>query len=65
MPEAKECLCCAEIPRVANVTMEVPEIDCITEHPGFSPICLNEYVLRVAYYQYKQRYGHRNEQGNE
>ena len=45
--------------------MKVPEIGCITEHPGFLQICLNEYVLRVAYYQYKQRYGHRNEQGKQ
>ena len=32
-------------------------IQCITEHPGFSSVCLNIWVLQTAYYQYQQHYG--------
>ena len=31
---------------------------CITEHEGFSAVCLNRWVLQTAYYfQYRQQYG--------
>ena len=29
---------------------------CITQHPGFHPVCINRWVLQVAWYQYKQQY---------
>lgn len=34
-----------------------PNILCITDHPGFSPVCLNPWVLQASYYQYRQEYG--------
>jgi hypothetical protein len=36
----------------------------ITNHPGFQTVCLDPYVLQVAYYQYLQQYEERPEQGN-
>lgn len=30
------------------------EKTCITQHPGFSPVCLNIHVLRTAWFQYRQ-----------
>ena len=29
---------------------------CITQHPGFHPVCINRWVLQTAWYQYKQQY---------
>lgn len=36
--------------------MKNDEVECITDHPGFEPVCLNTYVLDTAYNQYKQQY---------
>ena len=30
---------------------------CFTEHPGFGPVCLNEYVLEMSYNHFKVAYG--------
>jgi len=65
MPTARECVCFLEISKVVDVKNETDNIQCITDHPGFHPVCLDEYVLRVAYYQYRQQYGNRPEQENE
>lgn len=57
MASEVECVCCKEISRVAGNIDESEEIiNCITEHSGFNPVCLNTYVLETAYYQYKQQY---------
>lgn len=64
MPTARECICCEEINQVVTVKNE-ETVQCITDHPGFRPICLDMHVLRVAYYQYRQQYGERPEQANE
>ena len=57
MPSQRECVCCHEITRVTDVMQQVdPEVLCVTLHPGFEPVCLNEYVLDTAYYQYRQQY---------
>ena len=29
---------------------------CITQHPGFSAVCLNRWGLQTVWYQYKQEY---------
>lgn len=29
---------------------------CITQHPGFMHVCINKWVLKTAWYQYKQNY---------
>ena len=38
------------------------EIQCITDHPGFSSGCLDPWVLEIAYSHYKQEHGHMAEQ---
>ena len=64
MDRAEECVCCHEIPQVVNKNMEVFETDklvtkpdCITDNPGFEAVCLNHWVLQVAWFHYKQQYG--------
>jgi hypothetical protein len=64
MPTARECICCQEIHQVVAVANE-ENLQCITDHPGFHPVCLDVHVLQVAYYQYRQQYGERPEQANE
>ncbi|XP_063447183.1 uncharacterized protein LOC134726698 [Mytilus trossulus] len=44
---------------------EHPDTACITDHPGFHPVCLDIHVLKVAYYQYRQQYGEHPDHGNE
>lgn len=55
MPLAKECVCCKKT-RVLLVLMKNDEVECITDQPGFEPVCLNTYVLDTARNQYKQQY---------
>jgi len=52
-----ESVCCVELEKVMGVWKADEEISCITMHEGFGPICLNPYVLQVAYYGYRQNYG--------
>lgn len=60
MPLMTECVCCQEIDKVKdlfdNEQYGGTSYKCIAEHPGFSPACLNIYVLQIAYLQYKQQY---------
>ncbi|CAG2209548.1 unnamed protein product [Mytilus edulis] len=65
MPSAKECVCCCEISKIVDVKNEHPDTACITDHPGFHPVCLDIHVLNVAYYQYRQQYGEHPDHGNE
>lgn len=55
VPLAKECVCCKET-KVLLELMKNDEVECITDHPGFEPVCLNTYALDTAYNQYKQKY---------
>ncbi|CAC5422651.1 unnamed protein product [Mytilus coruscus] len=64
MTTARECICCNEVQRVLDVKNE-EDISCITQHPGFLPVCLNVHVLGVANFQYRQEYGDTPEQANE
>lgn len=50
MDTGRECLCCEEVTSVAEKMSEV-------EHPGFTTVCLDIWVLQTAYYQYRQHYG--------
>lgn len=66
MPTGLECVCCREIPEVNTRIQEEEDdeqtkITCITEHSGFSPICINRHTLRTAYFAYRDRYGDRND----
>eukprot|EP00057_Strongylocentrotus_purpuratus_P000404 XP_001175945.2 PREDICTED: uncharacterized protein LOC752337 [Strongylocentrotus purpuratus] len=59
MPTARESVCCKEVEKVIKKMdeyMENNNLKCITEHPGFRTVCLDEHVLDVAYYQYRQQY---------
>lgn len=58
MPTASECICCHEIDNVVQKIQESgKDINCIVDHDGFDPVCLNVWVLQAAYYSYRQRYG--------
>ena len=63
MDSVHECMCCQEINEIASLCMqmvvegEAAEAPlCITDHPGFLAVCTNKYVLRTAWFQYKQQY---------
>ena len=58
MSTSLECVCCREIQQVLDKLgeIEAPAL-CITEHPGFSTVCLDMWVLQTAFYQYRQHYG--------
>ena len=58
-----ECVRCKEINEIAPLCMqivvegEVVEAPlCTTDHQGFLAVCTNKYVLRTAWFQYKQQY---------
>ncbi|XP_065892577.1 uncharacterized protein [Dysidea avara] len=56
MPTRKECICCCSIVEMVAKLEEVGAT-CITESEGFNAVCLNQWVLETAYYQYRQQYG--------
>ena len=63
MGRAEACICCQEIEQVKNKLNEAvtsgeceEEPTCITQHPGFHPVCINRWVLQTAWYQYKQQF---------
>jgi len=53
MPTVEECTCCQEI---AEVTNQLDE-----QHPSFSGVCTDIWVLRAAYLAYRQQYGDSND----
>lgn len=57
MDRTEECKCCKEYDGISDImnVLQHP-LPCITRHPGFSAICLNKWVLKVAWWQYKQQY---------
>ena len=46
-----------------RVKCEAGEVACITEHRSFDSVCLDEFVLEMAYLGYRQMYGQM--QGNQ
>lgn len=45
----KECWCCMEIDKCSEeMAMFDEATGCITSHPGYQEVCLNEWVLRAA-----------------
>ena len=59
-----ECLCCCEIDecgqalvseQVLNDVGQDACLKCITEHPGFDPVCLQKWSLRMAADKYKTK----------
>ena len=61
MPLIEESICCAEMIRVKD-RMNYSDIfdgtavqhTCITNHPGFIPVCLDVWSLQTAYFAFKQ-----------
>ena len=66
MPTVVESVYCKEVQKVVEAAAE--DVDepapCITENPSFQPVCLHKQVLRVAYLNYRDQYGHMPEQDN-
>ena len=63
MGRVEACICCQEIEQVKNKLNEAvtsgeceEEPTCITQHPGFHPVCISRWVLQTPWYQYKQQY---------
>ena len=56
MLTVEESVCCKEVEQLQGKMQENESYSCITQHPGFEPVCLNTYVLETAYHQYKQQY---------
>ena len=63
MGRVEACKCCREIEQVKSKLNEAvtcgectEEPTCITQHPGFQPVCINRWVLQTAWFQYKQQY---------
>ena len=57
-----ECYCCKELEGCAEalesdlVVQDLGEgatVDCITSHPGFAPVCLQKWSLRLASHRYR------------
>ncbi|XP_072178036.1 uncharacterized protein [Diadema setosum] len=42
--------------KMSDYTDGEEDLNCITEHPGFQPVCLDKWVLETAYFQYVQQY---------
>ena len=51
MLAAAECVCCSEID-ATNEKMDETEADinCIIEHEGFEPVCLNVWLLQAFFF---------------
>ena len=63
MPTAAESVCCREIEATDQKINEIEaKINCITEHEGFEPVCLNIWVLQAGFFMYRQHYGTRDVQ---
>ena len=60
MTTREECICCCSISKVVS-RMEETGTSCITESEVFDAVCLNQWVLQTAYYQYRQQYGRYSE----
>ncbi|KAK5887841.1 hypothetical protein CesoFtcFv8_016402 [Champsocephalus esox] len=56
MDTVAESVCCREIPAVTRTMEEDGVHSCIIDHPGFRSGCLDIWVLRIAYYGYRQHY---------
>ncbi|XP_063077113.1 uncharacterized protein LOC134467125 isoform X1 [Engraulis encrasicolus] len=62
MTSALESVCCREIEEYRALLEKLPEditrdITCLTRRPGFQGVCLDPYVLAVAYLAFKQEHG--------
>ena len=62
MPTVRESVCCLEISEIEKMS-ELQTLDpsseatCITEHPGFSGVCLDMWVLQTTANQIRHTNG--------
>ena len=62
MPTLDECVCYCEYENIKWKPEEsVTSCNCITENKGFEQVYLNAWVLQTAHFQYRQEYGHDDE----
>ena len=63
MPTARESVCCLEMTEIEDKMSELQTLDpnseatCITEHPGFSGVCLDMWVLQTTAHQICHTHG--------
>lgn len=57
MPTNEECVCCLEYQKIIDTNIAESVEGCITTHPGFHGVCLNRWVLKTAYLQFRAQYG--------
>ncbi|XP_066292003.1 uncharacterized protein [Branchiostoma lanceolatum] len=57
MDTVRESVCCREQMRVCERRERHPDIECITQHPGFPAVCLSEDVLETAYAALREDHG--------
>ena len=58
MTKTVECVCCREYQQILEKLTDDGVADsCITQHPGFSAVCLNMWVLQVAGFHVRQEHG--------
>ena len=58
MSTANESVCCHEIDKAMSKMQEGEDtVECITDHQGFGPVCLDRWVLQAAYFNYRRHYG--------
>ncbi|XP_063077434.1 uncharacterized protein LOC134467491 [Engraulis encrasicolus] len=59
MKKESENICCQEIPQLTQRLGELanPVPGCMTDHPGFHPVCLNVYNLQRAFNAFRYHHG--------
>lgn len=70
METENACKCCCEVVEVTEMCLKLKinkklDFKCITLHPGFDPICINEFALENSYKRYKKRFGETISDANE
>ena len=63
LDRVEECVCCQEIPQIVSKLNEAVEREnlaerpkCITQHPGFHPVCINYWNQQAVWLHYCQQY---------
>ena len=63
MDREEESVCCQEISACVAINQESAEFkeiatpECVTDNPVFQNLCLDFWVLKLAWSQYRQQYG--------
>lgn len=56
MTTSRESICCQEVHAIAYRLGE-QNVQCITQHEGFAPNCVNRWVLETSFHKYVQECG--------